>query len=53
MKKSNNDNIDFYEKFDWDRANLKSKLTEKIELIFCTLPDDVNSVIDVGCEMEP
>ncbi|GAB4457082.1 MAG: hypothetical protein OHK0036_20750 [Bacteroidia bacterium] len=44
-----NDNKTYYEKFDWEKANLASQLTEKINSIVNTIPNDVNSIIDIGC----
>lgn len=42
------DNKTIYEKFDWSslkERHLKAKISKVIE----TIPDDVNSVIDIGC----
>ncbi len=44
-----NDNKNFYEQFDWNQANLSSKLQEKIQKVISLIPKDVISVIDVGC----
>lgn len=43
------DNKDFYEKFDWAKANLSHKLQTKIDKIISYIPNDVNSILDVGC----
>lgn len=43
------DNVNYYEKYDWDKANLSAKLKDKIEKLFPVIPDDVNSILDVGC----
>lgn len=43
------DNKDFYEKFDWARANLSQKLIEKINKLISEIPSDVQSIIDIGC----
>jgi len=43
------DNKNFYENFDWKRAKLSEKIKEKLEIIFGTIPNDVESILDVGC----
>ncbi|MBK8944730.1 MAG: methyltransferase domain-containing protein [Ignavibacteriae bacterium] len=43
------DNKDFYEKFDWVKANLAHKLQGKIERLINEIPSDVKSIIDIGC----
>lgn len=43
------DNTAYYEKFNWEEANLSSKLTDKIKRIISAIPGDVKSILDVGC----
>lgn len=43
------DSKEYYENFNWDEARLSEKLNEKIKKIISIIPDDVNSILDVGC----
>lgn len=43
------DSREYYEKFDWDEAQLDQKIMDKIELIVKSIPANVKSVADVGC----
>jgi 2-polyprenyl-3-methyl-5-hydroxy-6-metoxy-1,4-benzoquinol methylase len=43
------DNTKYYEKFNWESAHLSTRLKEKIEMIISSIPNDVNSILDVGC----
>ena len=43
------DSKEYYEKFDWDNAKLDQKIQDKIGLIIKAIPQDVKTVIDVGC----
>ena len=43
------DNSNYYQQFDWEKADLAPKLEEKIKKIFANIPEDVKTVIDVGC----
>lgn len=43
------DNTKYYEKFDWQSAELSSKLIDKIEKLISVIPEDVDTVLDVGC----
>jgi len=43
------DSRKYYENFDWESAELKEKLQEKIDLILSSIPNDVKSMIDIGC----
>ena len=43
------DNINYYEQFDWAKANLAEKLIEKIIVIKKNIPKDVFTIIDIGC----
>ncbi len=43
------DSREYYEKFDWDNAKLDQKIQDKIGLIINAIPQDVKTVIDVGC----
>jgi len=43
------DSREYYEKFDWDNAKLDQKIQDKIGLIINAIPQDVQTVIDVGC----
>lgn len=42
------DNKNVYEKFDWEQLQTKN-LLNKIEIINEFIPDDVKSIIDIGC----
>jgi ubiquinone/menaquinone biosynthesis C-methylase UbiE len=43
------DNIKYYEKFDWQSAELSTKLIYKIEKLISVIPSDVKTILDVGC----
>ena len=43
------DSKKYYESFNWDAAKLSEKLNVKIQKIFSTIPEDVGSILDVGC----
>jgi len=43
------DNTKFYDDFDWNKAELSQKLQDKIDEIVSSIPEDVNSILDVGC----
>jgi ubiquinone/menaquinone biosynthesis C-methylase UbiE len=43
------DNTKFYDDFDWNNAKLSQKLIEKIDQIILSIPNDVHSILDVGC----
>jgi len=43
------DNKEYYEKFEWDKANLSHKLHDKIKIILNIIPDDVRTILDIGC----
>ena len=43
------DHTTFYDNLNWEKAELKKKLTEKINLIINSIPKDVTTIIDVGC----
>lgn len=43
------DSREYYEKFDWDNAQLDKKIQDKIDLIINTIPQEVRTIIDVGC----
>ena len=43
------DNKSYYENFDWEEAKLSEKLDSKIQKIISIIPDDVSSILDVGC----
>ncbi len=43
------DSRTYYEKFDWEKANLSNKISDKIDKIIATIPSDVKSILDVGC----
>lgn len=45
----NKDSNQYYESYNWDKAQLSSKLTSKINIIFKTIPSDTRTIIDVGC----
>ncbi|PLX13404.1 MAG: hypothetical protein C0598_03685 [Marinilabiliales bacterium] len=42
------DNKIFYEKFDWASFKYEA-LKPKVEKVISSIPDDVNSILDVGC----
>ncbi len=43
------DNKTYYEKFDWEEKNLKERLKEKVKLIRDSIPEDVQTIADIGC----
>jgi ubiquinone/menaquinone biosynthesis C-methylase UbiE len=43
------DNKEYYENFNWDDAHLNEKLKNKIQQIVSIIPEDVNTILDVGC----
>lgn len=43
------DNKKYYENFNWETAHLSTRLKEKINKIIDAIPNDVNSILDVGC----
>ena len=43
------DNTKYYEKFDWQSAELSTKLISKIEKLISVIPEDVNTILDIGC----
>jgi len=43
------DNKNYYDRYDWEKASLGEKIRDKILLIFKTIPQDVKTVIDIGC----
>jgi ubiquinone/menaquinone biosynthesis C-methylase UbiE len=43
------DNTEYYEKFDWEKANLNEKLKNKVECILNQIPARVKLILDVGC----
>ncbi|PKL87588.1 MAG: hypothetical protein CVV23_14650 [Ignavibacteriae bacterium HGW-Ignavibacteriae-2] len=43
------DNKNYYENFNWDEAKLSDKLISKIEKIVSIIPNDVKTILDVGC----
>jgi hypothetical protein len=43
------DNKDYYDNYNWTEANLSEKISHKLENIFSIIPDDVNTIIDIGC----
>jgi len=43
------DNTKYYEKFDWQSAELSTKLIDKVERLISVIPNDVNTILDVGC----
>lgn len=49
MNTKNKDSRNYYENFDWQKANLKDKIDDKIKRIIELIPHDVNSIIDIGC----
>jgi cyclopropane fatty-acyl-phospholipid synthase-like methyltransferase len=43
------DNPAYYEQFNWENSNLGEHLRNKIEKIFEFIPEDVKTIIDIGC----
>lgn len=43
------DNSAYYEHFDWEKSNLSVRLRSKIEKIFEFMPEDVKTIMDIGC----
>ncbi len=43
------DNKNYYDKYDWEKASLGEKIGDKILLILKAIPQNVKTVIDVGC----
>lgn len=43
------DNTKYYEKFDWQSAELSKKLFDKIQKLISVIPSDVQTILDVGC----
>jgi len=43
------DHTTFYDNLNWEKAELKRKLIDKINLIINSIPKDVTTIIDVGC----
>ena len=43
------DNTKYYEKFDWQSAELSKKLFDKIQKLISVIPSDVKTILDVGC----
>lgn len=43
------DNQQYYENYNWERANLDNKLKEKVSTILNSFPKEINSVCDIGC----
>jgi ubiquinone/menaquinone biosynthesis C-methylase UbiE len=43
------DNPTYYEHFNWEMSNLGIHLRNKIEKIFEFIPNDVKTIIDIGC----
>ncbi len=43
------DSREYYEKFDWDNAQLDKKIQDKINLIINAIPQEVRTIADVGC----
>ncbi|MDX1699024.1 MAG: class I SAM-dependent methyltransferase [Melioribacteraceae bacterium] len=48
MENIGKDNKNFYETFDWEKANLKFKLQKKIQILHKYIPQDVISIVDIG-----
>lgn len=43
------DNKDYYDKYNWEKANLTEKLKGKIGKIIDLIPSDVETILDIGC----
>ena len=43
------DNKNYYENFNWESAQLSTRLKEKIDKIISVIPNDVKTILDVGC----
>jgi len=43
------DNPTYYERYDWDEQDFSEMLKKKLEKIFSIIPDDVKSIVDIGC----
>jgi len=43
------DSKQYYENYNWERANLSKKLKTKIKNIYNIIPKDISSVLDIGC----
>ena len=43
------DNTTYYDQFNWQSANLSDRLKVKIQLLLNIIPDDVHSILDIGC----
>lgn len=43
------DSKEYYEKFDWEYAQLDKKIMDKIDLIINSIPKEVKSIADIGC----
>lgn len=41
--------LTYYEDFDWEGSHLKIRLKDKIHKILETIPDNVKTIIDIGC----
>lgn len=44
-----NDNRQYYENFDWEKAKLDERLREKIDILVNSIPSEVKTVCDIGC----
>ncbi len=43
------DNKDYYDKYNWEQANLSEKLITKINKIITLIPNSVQTILDIGC----
>ncbi len=43
------DSQTYYDKYNWEQANLAAKVKEKLSIIFDIIPKGVNTLLDVGC----
>lgn len=43
------DHTTFYDNLNWEKAELEKKLSKKINLIINSIPEDVTTILDVGC----
>lgn len=43
------DNPKYYEQYNWEESQLKEKLQDKIKLLKRLIPNDVKTIVDIGC----
>jgi ubiquinone/menaquinone biosynthesis C-methylase UbiE len=43
------DNKEYYNNYNWEKAALSKKIKDKIYLIKYAIPNDVKSILDIGC----